>query len=92
MVLPATAILIAAAVNAAAKAGKGAMAASNEKKKGKLKAKETKRETFGNLYKDAMARSADLEAHRLAMGNKRSKNRSRTSQDTAELVRGALNI
>ena len=89
---PGTAMLIATAVATAAKAGGDAMSSNNAKKSGKLRSKETKRETQAGLFESALQRSAELEAHRLQSRNKMGKRRSQSLQDTSDLVRGAFNI
>lgn len=92
MVDPGTAMLIATAVATAAKGAGDYMSGQKAKKSGKLRAKETKRETQANLFQDALNRSAELEAHRLASSNRLGKRRTQSMQDTSELLRGAFNI
>lgn len=89
---PATAMLVATAVATAAKGASDYFGGQNEKKAGKRRAKETKRETHANMLHDALQRSAELEAHRLASRQKLGKARASKSNETAELVRGALSI
>ena len=89
---PATAMLVATAVATAAKGASDYLGGQNEKKAGKRRAKETKRETHANMLHDALQRSAELEAHRLASRQKLGKARANKSNETAELVRGALSI
>lgn len=89
---PGTAMLVAAAVATAAKGAGDFFGSKSQEKAAKRKAKEAKRETHGSLLDEAMNRSAEMEAHRLASRNKLGKSRARASQDTADLVRGALNI
>ncbi len=86
---PATAALIATAVAAAAKGAGDYFSGKNE---GKRRVKETKRETRAGMLKDAMQRSAELEASRLQSKGNTAKRRATSSQDTADLVRGALKI
>lgn len=92
MVDPGTAMLIATAVATAAKSAGDFFGNKSQEKQAKRRAKEAKRETQANLMDEAMNRSAELEGHRLSSRNKLGKSRARASQDTADLVRGALNI
>ena len=92
MIDPGTAMLVATAVATAAKGAGDYFGGQSEKKAGKRRAKETKRETHANMLHDALQRSAELEAHRLASRQKMGKSRANKSQETADLVRGALNI
>lgn len=89
---PATALLVTTAVAAAAKGAGSYFGSQQEQKAAKRRAKETKRETHANMLNDALQRSAELEAHRLASRQKLGKSRANKSQETADLVRGALNI
>lgn len=92
MVDPGTAMLIATAVATAAKGAGDFFSGQNAKKTGKMRAKETKRETQANMLNDALQRSAELEAQGLKSRNKLGKRKSQSMQDTADLVRGAFNI
>lgn len=92
MVDPGTAILIASAIAASAKGAGDFYGSKSQEKQAKRRAKETKRETHASLLDEAMNRNAELEAHRLSSRNKLGKSKARSSQDTADLVRGALNI
>lgn len=92
MVDPGTAMLIATAVATAAKAGGDYLSGQNAEKAAKRRAKETKRETLGGLFDEALNRSAKLEAHRLEGRKKLGKRRTQSLQDTADLVRGAFNV
>lgn len=89
---PGTAMLVATAVATAAKGAGDFFSNKSAKKQVKRKAKEAKRETEAGLLDEAMNRSAELEAHRLSSRNKLGKRRAQSTQDTADLVRGALNI
>lgn len=89
---PGTAMLVATAVATAAKGAGDFFGNKSQEKAAKRRAKETKRETYASLFDEAMNRRAELEAHRLSSRNKLGKSRARASQDTADLVRGALNI
>lgn len=92
MVLPATALLIATAVSAAAKGAGDYFGNKSAEKQGKRRAKETERETHANLIHEALQRSAELKAHQLASRQKLGKRRATASHDTGEIVRGALTI
>jgi len=92
MVDPGTAMLIATAVATAAKGASDYMGGQNEQKAAKRRAKETKRETHAGLVQDALQRSAELEAHRLASRQKLGKRRTQSHQETSDLIRGAFNI
>jgi hypothetical protein len=92
MVLPGAAILIAQAIASAAKAGGEYYANKKGEKAAKRSAKEKKRETIAGLMNDAMQGSAENAAHHLKEKGKLGKRKGKSSQDTAELVRGALNI
>lgn len=89
---PATAMLVAAAVAAAAKGAGDFFGNKSQEKQAKRRAKEAKRETHASLMDEAMNRSTELEGHRLSSRNKLGKSRTKASQNTADLVRGALNI
>lgn len=89
---PGTAMLVATAVAAAAK-GAGDFFSNKKAEKGaKMRAKETKRETYGSLFEDALNRSAQLEEQRMRSSNKLGKRRSQNLQDSSDLVRGAFNV
>lgn len=92
MVDPATATIIATAIAAAAKGGGDYLSGKKDKKAAKRRSKEMQRETAGGLFQDALQRSAELEAHRLAGKQKLGKRKAQSMQDTSDLVRGALNI
>ena len=92
MVDPATAALIAMAVSTAAKGAGDYLSNESSKKSGKRKAKEYKRETQASLLNSALDRGAELEAHRLNSRQKIGKRKAQTFQNTADLVRGALEI
>lgn len=92
MVEPGTAMLIASAIQAAAKAGGDYLGSKKEKKAGKRRAKETKRETYAGLLQDSLQRGAELEGHRLSGRSKLGKRKSQSMQDTADLVRGAFKL
>lgn len=92
MVDPGTAMLIATAVATAAKGASDYFTGQKQKKAGKMRAKETKRETLANLMNDALQGSAELETHGLSTGARMAKKRTKNQQDTADLVRGAINI
>jgi pyridoxal/pyridoxine/pyridoxamine kinase len=89
---PGTAMLIATAVASAAKGTGDVLSSQNAKKQAKRRSKETERETHANLIQEALQRSAELESHRLASRQKTGKRRASISNDTSELVRGALTI
>ena len=88
---PATAMLVATAIGAGAKAGSDYLGSKKEKKAGRHRAKETKRETYAGLIQDALQREAELEGHRLSSRNKLGKRKAQSMQETADLVRGAFN-
>ena len=92
MVDPGTAMLITAAIAAAAKGGGDYLASNKEKKAGKRRAKETRRETYAGLLGDELQRGSELHAHRLGSRGKIAKRKSQISQDTSDVVRGAFNI
>lgn len=92
MVDPGTAMLIATAVATAAKGAGDFMGNKAQEKQAKRRAKEAKRETQASLMDEALNRDAELVAHKYASRNRLGKSRAKASQDTAELVRGALNI
>lgn len=92
MVDPGTAMLIATAVATAAKGAGDYFSGSKAEKAGKMRAKETKRETQAGLFQDALQRSAELEAHRLSGRKKLGKRKAQSMQETADLVRGAFDI
>ena len=89
---PGTAALLATAVSTAAKGAGDYMSSEKSRKVGKYRAKETKRETFADLLNDALQRSAELEAQRLAGTQKLTKRRTQSLMDSSDLIRGALNI
>lgn len=89
---PGTAMLIASAVSAAAGAGGQALSGAAAKRAEKRRAKETKRETHAGLFNDALDRAAELEAHGLSSRQKLGKAKTNASQNTADLVRGALRL
>jgi hypothetical protein len=92
MVDPGTAILIASAIAASAKGAGDLYGSKSQEKQAKRRAKETKRETQASLLDEAMNRNAELQAHRMSSRNKLGKSKVRASQETSDLVRGALNI
>lgn len=92
MVDPGTAMLIATAVATAAKGAGDFFGNKSAEKQAKRRSKEAKRETQASLMDEALNRDAELTAHKLASRNKLGKSKTRSSQDTADLVRGALNI
>ena len=92
MIDPVTATLIATAVATAAKGASDYFTGQKQKKIGKMRAKETKRETLSGLVNDAMQGSAELSSHGLGSRAKMGKRRAQSGQDTADIVRGALNI
>lgn len=92
MVDPATATFIATALATAAKGGGEYLTNKKSEKGAKKRAKETRRETQSNLLNAAMQKSAELEAGRLESRKKLGKKKAQSYQDTADLVRGALNI
>lgn len=92
MVDPATAMLIATAVATAAKGAGEYTSGQGAKKAAKRRAKETRRETESGLLHDVMQRGAELSAHGLQNKGKLTKRKSQSMHDTADLVRGALNI
>lgn len=87
---PATATIIASAIAASAKAGSDYFAGNKEKKAGARRAKETRRETESNMFSEALQRSAELEAQKLAGRKKIGKRKAQSSQETADIVRGAF--
>jgi hypothetical protein len=89
---PGTAMIVASAIAATAQ-GAGKMLSNNQAEKAaKLRAKEMKRETAASLFGDALNRSAELEATRLAGRKKMGTRRAQSLQETADLLRGAFNI
>ena len=92
MIDPVTATLIATAVATAAKGAGDYFSGQKQKKIGKMRAKETKRETLAGLMNDAMQGSAELHTQGLKSRSHLGKRRAQSSQDTADIVRGALNI
>lgn len=89
---PATAMLVATAVATAAKGASDFFSGQKQKKAGKMRAKETKRETLAGLMNDALQGSAELHTHGLKSRSHLGKRRAQSMQDTADLVRGAFNI
>lgn len=69
----------------------GALSTHQESKKSKLRSKELKRETRADLLNDSMNRRAELQEHNLSSRAKMGKRRTSSMQNTADLVRGALN-
>lgn len=92
MVLPATAILIAAGIGAASKGASDYFGSKGAAKQAKRRAKESKRETYAQMLNDAFNRSAEREAQRMSSGEKLGKARTRTFANSADLIRGAFNI
>lgn len=82
---PATAMIIYSAVSSGAKAG-------NKYLSSKRKAKEYRRETGASLAHEALQRSAEDEAHRLKENRRKTKRKSQSMQETADLVRRAFEI
>ena len=82
----------AAAILAAAELANSAFNASKAKKASKLKAKEAHHETYADLMNNALGRSHKEEGHRMSKNLKRAKSKSKSREDTVELVRGAFNI
>jgi hypothetical protein len=89
---PGTAMLVTTAIASAAKGAGDYMAGKNSKKAAKYRSKEMKRETQSSLLQDALQRSAELEAHRLASRSRLGKRKSQSMQETSDLLRGAFNI
>lgn len=89
---PATAMLIATAVATTAKGVGDWMSSNKQKKAGKMRAKEMKRETLSGLVNDALQGSAELHGQGLTSRAKLGKRKGQSMQDTADLVRGAFNI
>lgn len=92
MVDPGTATIIATAIAAAAKGGSDFLGSKKQKKAGKLRAKELRRETTAGLLNDANEGSAEYTTHGLKSRAKGAKRRSKQLQETSDLVRGALSI
>lgn len=92
MVDPGTAMLIATAVATAAKGAGDYFSGASAKKSAQRRAKEAKRETLAGLLNDVYTGGAELEAASLQSRNKLGKRKAQSSQDTADLVRGAFNI
>lgn len=92
MVDPATAALVATAVSAGAKGISDFFKGKNTKKQGKMKAKETRRETMANMAHEAHEGSSDLETHGMSNRLRKSKRRAKSMQDTTDIVRGAFNL
>lgn len=89
---PATAMLIAAAVSAAAKGAGQAISGNKATKASKRRAKEMERETKGEALHHGLQGSAEMEAHGTERKNKLAKRKTKSFHETADLVRGALNI
>lgn len=89
---PGTAMLIASAVAAAAKGTGDYFSSQGSEKAVKKRAKELKRETQAGMLQNALDRSSELEEGRLQGRSKLGKRRATSLQDTASLIRGALNI
>ena len=70
----------------------GGISAMNSSKAAKLRAKETKRETYANLTNEAHNRSAEREKNHLSRKKNASKRKAQISQDSVDTVRGAFNI
>lgn len=82
---PATAMIIYSAVSSGAKAGSKYLSS-------KRKAKEARRETGASMLHESLQRSAEDEAHRLKENKKRTKRKSQSMQETADLVRRAFEV
>lgn len=89
---PMTAMIVASAIAAAAKGTGDVLSNAKSEKMAKRRAKETERETQAGMLQDSLARSAELESHRLAGRQKLGKRKASSLQDTADIVRGALKI
>jgi hypothetical protein len=89
---PATAMLIATAINTGAQAIGGALSSNKAKKAGKLRSKELKRETFGNLLNDAMQRGSEIQESRMKSGTRIGQRKAQNLNDTATLMRGAFGL
>lgn len=92
MVDPATATLIATALAESAKGASQYLGSKKEKKGGKLRAQELRRETLAGLLSGAHQGATEYEAHRLERRAKGAKRRSKSLQETADVVRGALSV
>jgi hypothetical protein len=79
-------------IGQAAKAASDAFSAHQKKKAAKLGIKETKRATMAHVLEDAMKGSDELHSHGLERRAHLGKRRSKSLQDTSDLVRGSFNI
>jgi hypothetical protein len=89
---PITGILIGKAIEEGVKGVNSYYQAKNEKKQGKKRAKQSKRETLAGLLNDALQGSAELHTHGLSSRARLGKRKAQSLQDTSDLVRGAFNI
>lgn len=89
---PGTALLVATAVATAAKGAGDYLSSKKAKKQAKMRSKEMKRETHAGILEEAQKRGLDLEAQRLSGSQKMGKRKAQSMQDTADIMRGALNI
>lgn len=89
---PGTAMLVATAIATAAKGAGDYMSGQNAEKAAKRRAKETKRETYANLFDEALGRSGELEGHRLQSRNRLGKRGTQSMLDSSDLIRGALGV
>lgn len=85
-------MLISAAIQAAAKGGSAALASKAEKKMQKRKSRESERETHAGLLQDTLQRGAELEGQKLQGRKNLGKAKIKNHFDTADIVRGALNL
>ena len=83
-------MLVATAIATAAKGAGDYMSGQNDKKAAKRRAKETKRETYANLFDEALGRGGELEGHRLQSRNRLGKRSTQSMLDSSDLIRGAL--
>lgn len=80
------------AILTAIKAAQAGYGAYKEAKMSKKRAKQAEKETYGDLFSSALDRSADEQRERLSSSARRSRRRTKGSQDTSDLLRGALGL
>lgn len=89
---PGTAMLISSAISAAAQGGGSMLANQAQKRAQKKVAKESRRETRAGMLQDTLQRGAELEGQRLEGRKRLAKSKVKSHMETADIVRGALDI
>lgn len=89
---PGTAMMLAAAVQAAFEGGGSALGAKRQKKADKAASKEMKRATYADLLDDTRQRQAELEGQRYTSRSDIGKRRNQALMNTAASVREAFRL